>query len=495
MRFYSTDLQDSDAYLYDLTLTAADGTTLVTLPSSITSYDVGLVAKGQTVTFLPQQSAYGAPAALSYTWNGSAPRSLANTNSEGTYFFDTSPPLPLKAGMNTLVATVTSPSGKVTKTYTLTMQWAPGYSGQSGIEMVNVNGGSFQRDADPANISTVSSFMMGKFEVTQRQWRLVASTTYPAGTSDCDLPIADITWNDMAGFCNRLSELDGLDPVYTLPYWDGVSFPANPDGPATADWTKNGYRLPTEMEWMWAAMGGTKASGYTGGTGGVNTTGYLKAFAGDSGWAVGSDPVQNMLDSYVWSIDNSGGAAHPVGQKLPNELGFYDMSGNAEESCWDLYQAWPSGSVSDYHSDSGTSRVNSGGTFSGYYSSFMLSNRNFFDEMLGDPSLGFRVARGLAAGTTLVVQPVSSFVISGPGWINSAYPNPVTYAVPGQTFDEYSWYINGVLMSGETASSISFNVMDQPDLLLGANRIMVIVRRGATWYSEELNITMADMQT
>jgi len=79
---------------------------------------------------------------------------------------------------------------------------------------------------------------------------------------------------------------------------------------ATATWTNDGYRLPTEMEWMWAAMG-VPADGRDGG---VNATGYAKAFAGSTG--------SNSLDDYAWHFDNNNGSntTHPVGAKLPNEL-------------------------------------------------------------------------------------------------------------------------------------------------------------------------------
>ena len=349
-RLFSTaELLESNSDLFSLTMLGADGTTLVIIPSSITNFDLGPVTKGQTITFSAIQAAlqYGnvpsqePPASLTYTWNGGAPRSLAN-NWESVawdyyshHVFDPCPPLPLKSGLNTLVATVTSPDGRNTKTYTVTMEWTPSYTSTTSVEMVSVAGGSFQRDATSTDISTVSNFMIGKYEITQAQWIAVVST-YPDDMNDV-IPRTSVTWFDIVGFCNRLSQMEGFDSVYTildgngLP-WDG-SFPVGVTGTVTADWSKNGYRLPTEMEYMWAAMGGLKAAGYVGGLNGVNTTGYQKEFAGDLNPTVAGDPIGD----YAWyAVNRSAYSVTSVGTKLPNELGLYDMSGNAWAMCWDL---------------------------------------------------------------------------------------------------------------------------------------------------------------
>jgi sulfatase modifying factor 1 len=111
----------------------------------------------------------------------------------------------------------------------------------------------------------------------------------------------EVTWCDAVAYCNWLSEKEGLPPCY------------NGKGKMTrCDFSANGYRLPTEAEWEYAARGGTKTRGYT---------------------YAGSDNP----DDVAWYADNSGGQIHPVGQKQPNELGLYDMSGNIWEWCWDWY--------------------------------------------------------------------------------------------------------------------------------------------------------------
>jgi sulfatase modifying factor 1 len=111
----------------------------------------------------------------------------------------------------------------------------------------------------------------------------------------------EVTWSDAVAYCNWLSEKEGLPPCYSG------------KGKVTrCDFSANGYRLPTEAEWEYAARGGTKTRGYT---------------------YAGSDNP----DDVAWYADNSGGQIHPVGQKQPNELGLYDMSGNIWEWCWDWY--------------------------------------------------------------------------------------------------------------------------------------------------------------
>jgi formylglycine-generating enzyme required for sulfatase activity len=127
------------------------------------------------------------------------------------------------------------------------------------------------------------------------------------------------------------------------------------------DGSKNGYRLPTEMEWMWAAMGADKTSQ-------PNTTGYSKAFAGSSG--------SNSIDDYAWYRTETNGSdrTHEVGTKTANELGLQDMSGNVWEWCWDWFDGTSgssgtvagTGTLTDYTgAASGSSRVRRGGSWGG----------------------------------------------------------------------------------------------------------------------------------
>jgi formylglycine-generating enzyme required for sulfatase activity len=137
-----------------------------------------------------------------------------------------------------------------------------------------------------------------------------------------------------------------LDPVYTL---TGISreFSSKSITNATVsvDWTKNGYRLPREMEWWWAAMGASTATGAA-----------EKAFSGSTG--------SNNIDNYAWyQGTNDGYYTHQVGKKQANELNIYDMTGNVSEWCWDWHETSAfDGDHTDYIGPgSGTTKVVKGG--------------------------------------------------------------------------------------------------------------------------------------
>ncbi|KQC08692.1 MAG: hypothetical protein APR62_04220, partial [Smithella sp. SDB] len=234
------------------------------------------------------------------------------------------------------------------------------------LAMIPVPAGTFNRDGVSGNDSTVSAFQISEKEITVEQFTTVTELANPSSsfTSVVDGPVQYVNWYHALVFCNKLSMREGLTPVYTI---DGSTNPADwgtvpTAGNATwdavtANWSADGYRLPTEMEWMWAAMGATSGSGYTGGT---YTTGYQKEFSGDPNPTTGSDPI----DNYAWTSGNSANTTHSVGTKLPNELLLYDMSGNVFEWCWDWCDTYPTGALSDYKgAASGTDRVGRGGAW------------------------------------------------------------------------------------------------------------------------------------
>ena len=260
-----------------------------------------------------------------------------------------------------------------------------------------VPAGSFQRDATLANISTVSSgFRMSQYEITRAQFLDIMGTDpsnsgHSSGMSD---PVQHIDWYHAIAFCNKLSIAEGLDQVYSV---SGVDFttltyagiPTSDDtdwNDANADWSANGYRLPTEMEWMWAAMGATSGAGYTSPT---YLTGYLKAFAGGNG----TSPVGD----YAWYVGNST-TTHPVGRTLANELGLYDMSGNVMEWCWDWYGAYHGGALASNTNEgrgaaSGTQRVVRGGSWYDAADLVTVAYRTSFYPFYSDDGFGFRVVR------------------------------------------------------------------------------------------------------
>jgi formylglycine-generating enzyme required for sulfatase activity len=228
-----------------------------------------------------------------------------------------------------------------------------------GIEMVFVKGGTFNMgsnnggdDEEPAHMVRLHDFYMGKYEVTQKQWREVmgASTTLsdPAYFKNCDnCPVEQVSWNDVREFIKKLNQK-----------------------------TDKTYRLPTEAEWEYAAGGGSSTQ-----FGGRSGGGYK--YSGS-----------NNIDEVAWYNNNPDGKTHPVGQKKANELGIYDMSGNVWEWCADWYKAEyydnsPQGNPKG--PTSGTTRVIRGGSWDCDSQYCRVADRSYFTPDRRSYGLGFRL--------------------------------------------------------------------------------------------------------
>ncbi|MBF0407854.1 MAG: SUMF1/EgtB/PvdO family nonheme iron enzyme [Candidatus Riflebacteria bacterium] len=247
-------------------------------------------------------------------------------------------------------------------------------------KLISVPGGQLQRDAVVTNKTTVSPFYMSQYEITQAQFVAVtnlSNTSY--FTSVTNGPVERVNWYHALVFCNNLSIKEGLTPVYSV---SGRTNPANWStvptsfhttwNAAICDWTANGYRLPTEAEWQWAAMGATDSRS--------------KGFAGSTG--------SNNIDDYVWYTTNSAATTKTVGTKLPNELGIYDMSGNVWEWCWDWYGDYPVGElVRPTGALSGTNRVQRGGSWAAAPDVVDVAERNHDDPSSSGNSIGLRIVR------------------------------------------------------------------------------------------------------
>jgi formylglycine-generating enzyme len=189
--------------------------------------------------------------------------------------------------------------------------------------------GRCDSDESPVHSVTLThDFYMGETEVTQGEYESVMGTN-PSSFSTCvECPVEQVSWHDVAEYANALSVADGLTECFSC--LDGEC--STPDSPYTCD----GYRLPTEAEWEYAARAGTD---------------YI--YAGS-----------NTLEDVGWYYWNSSSQTHPVAQKAPNDWGLYDMSGNVYEWVWEWYDSsyYSSSPSSDPEGPtSGSKRVIRGG--------------------------------------------------------------------------------------------------------------------------------------
>ena len=169
-------------------------------------------------------------------------------------------------------------------------------------------GDKYDSDERPTHWVTLSDYHIGKYEVTQEEWQAVMGKN-PSYFKGAKRPVEQVSWNDCQEFIRRLNALTGLN-----------------------------FMLPSEAQWEYAARGGNMSKGYK----------YS-----------GSDTIDNV----AWYSSNSGSETYPVGQKQPNELGLYDMSGNVWEWCSDAWYSYDSSSATDpkHKGDTGSYRVYRGG--------------------------------------------------------------------------------------------------------------------------------------
>ncbi len=214
--------------------------------------------------------------------------------------------------------------------------------------MVRVEGGTFTMgatseqgspyiDEKPTHQVTLSTYYIGKYEVTQAEWQAVMGTN-PSDFKGDNLPVECVSWDDCQEFIRKLNELTGKQ-----------------------------FRLPTEAEWEYAARGGNLTQGY-------------KYAGGDE------------VDSVAWTAENSG-RTHPVGLKRPNELGLYDMSGNVWEWCQDWYGDYSNASQTNPQGPgSGYNRVLRGGGWLNVAQCCRLSCRRNFGPGMRGIDCGLRLA-------------------------------------------------------------------------------------------------------
>lgn len=253
------------------------------------------------------------------------------------------------------------------------------------FEMVFVKGGSFgfsddsyKHDKYPA---VLSDYYIGRYEITVKQFKeFVKETGYIPEAEKWEgekhpikdalgdnYPVANVSWDDAKAFCDWMSSKTGCL-----------------------------FRLPTEAEWEYAAIGGNKSKGYN--------------YSGS-----------NNISDVAWYKDNSDGHAHLVGTKAPNELGIYDMSGNVKEWCNSWYGGWQSYSdsrINFWGPANGTEKIARGTKYDDETKYNIIADEYFRqkDKTFFLPTLGFRIACKLPnpdakeGSMTIITDPESAFV-------------------------------------------------------------------------------------
>ena|GEM_PF-6583554 len=246
-----------------------------------------------------------------------------------------------------------------------------------------VEGGSFlmgsdqgESDERPVHQVTVTRFLMGTTAVTQGQYKAVQGFNPSLFTRGADAPrrpVERVTWFDAVEFCIRLSRQQGLEPVYTLTKRRPAKGYPIVSAEVSEDASKDGYRLPTEAEREWAARGGALGRG--------------TALSG------GNDPAL-----VAWTDGNDG--PHPVGTKLANELGLFDLSGNVWEWCADWYGKYPPGAQTNPRGpELGILKVGRGGSWHAAAWNARTTARSYDNPGARGGNIGFRVVRTLTPAT------------------------------------------------------------------------------------------------
>lgn len=226
--------------------------------------------------------------------------------------------------------------------------------GDVKLAIVYIKGGSFQMGSlpseknhhpreSPVHMVELDGFWMGKYEVTQAQYHAVMGEN-PSEFKGDNRPVEHVSWNDAMEFCRELSQRTGKT-----------------------------FTLPTEAQWEYACRSGTTTRYYFG------------------------DADSNLRD-YAWYRENSDIETHPVGQKIPNAWGLYDMHGNVSEWCLDWYGDYTSGTKRNPIGPfTGDERIRRGGSLYEEADFVRSASRYRYDPSSASYTVGFRVVRTVSS--------------------------------------------------------------------------------------------------
>jgi len=269
--------------------------------------------------------------------------------------------IPKSAGTTTV--TVSSKDGSQQATCIITVALVN--------EMVALPAGTFSMGqvyvlgAEPVHQVKLSAFNISRYEITQKEYLSAMGNNPSKFTGNENRPVEEVSWFDAVLYCNARSKGEGKDTVYRYTkaeYRYASKQTCSELVGLTIDYSKNGYRLPTEAEWEYACRAGTTGDYY------------------------------GELADIAWFYGLSGDSTHQVGEKMPNSFGLYDMTGNVNEWCnnynynySDTLATNPTGGVS------GSNRAYRGGYYSSLWSRLYSAYRSFFYPSGQADWLGFRV--------------------------------------------------------------------------------------------------------
>ena len=259
-----------------------------------------------------------------------------------------------------------------------------GISDKTPDNFVLIEGGTFVNTK--SNLygkgATIPDFYISKYEVTQKEWSEIMGNN-PSQFQGDSLPVEMVSWYDCVEYCNKRSMNEGLQPYYKIE--KNKKDPHNKTDIDSVKWTvtvnagADGYRLPTEAEWEFAASGGKTSKSHT--YSGSDELGEVAWY-----WRNSGDTI--LTGGWLWpAIENNHCKPKPVGSKKPNELGLYDMTGNVREWCEDWYE--------DFNMTAGLARVQRGCGWMGAEDFCATSYRGSFEASGKGPDQGFRLCKSV----------------------------------------------------------------------------------------------------